>query len=208
MGYRYDTVGTRYWGSRCDWLYEAELAYQFGTNVDDSDHSAGAMTFGIGRKMTNVLWTPTLWFYYDWASGSDDGLNGFDHYYPLAHKYLGFMDLYARKNLEDANVLLTLSPHERVKLLAWLHVFRLQNGNDVPYNLNNSAYAGLTPGTSVSQDLGTELDLTLDLTLTERMNLLFGYSHFWAGDYYTDPDSPAPFHDDADFFYTQFTVNF
>jgi len=207
-GYQYDTLGTRYWGEQNNWLYEAEGAYQFGTRTNDANHSAGAWTLGLGRKLARAPWNPTLWFYYDWASGSNDGTGGFDHYYPLAHLYLGLMDLYSRKNVEDINLLLKMSPHERVKFLAWFHVFRLQNGNDVPYNLNNSAYAGLAPGTSVSRDLGTELDLILDFTLTERTDLLFGYSHFWAGDYYTAPGSVAPVSTDADFFYTQFTVNF
>jgi hypothetical protein len=42
------------------------------------------------------------------------------------------------------------------------------------------------------------------------MDLLFGYSHFFAGDYYTQTTLPpgVTFQGDADFFYTQFHWNF
>lgn len=92
----FHTVGGRIQGKAGDLLFEAWGAYQFGDNTDGSDHSAAAYTVGLGRAWECHCWNPTLWVYYDWASG--DGLgagdgNGFHHLFPLAHKYLGFMDL-------------------------------------------------------------------------------------------------------------------
>ena len=77
----------------------------------------------------------------------------------------------------------------------------------MPYNINMTAFNGLTGGSSGSQDLGQELDLVATYTLNKQMNVLFGYSHFFAGDYY-DLTAGVPTNADADFFYTQFLMNF
>lgn len=206
-GFDYDLLGGRYNGNLEPWMYELEGGVQFGKNSDKSDHSAGFFTLGLGRKLQAWDWNPTLWSYYDWASGDAVRGNGFHQYEPLGHKYLGFMDFYGRRNIEDINLQLTLQPTERLKLLAWYHYFLLQNSRDMPYNLDMTPYANLPSGTAHSRDLGHEIDLTATVTLTARASMLFGYSHFFAGDFYkTTPG--VPFKGDADFVYTEFTLNF
>jgi hypothetical protein len=204
---QYNTIGGRYYGNKDALLYEFEGGYQFGENPDDSGHSAGFFTSGLGRKADGLPAKPTLWVYYDWASGDDTVRNGFHHYEPLIHRYLGFMDLYGRRNIEDVNVLLSLQPQEKLTLQAWYHFFWLQNIHDVPYNPDMSPFANLPAGSSANRELGQELDLTATLIITPRTNALFGYSHFFSGEYY-DTTPGVPYADDADFFYTQYTVNF
>ena len=204
LGFHYHTIGSRYHGERDDWLYEAEGGVQFGKDIDDTDHSAGFFTLGLGRRM-DMPWQPTLWTYYDWASGDDTVNNGFHHYEPLAHRFLGFMDLFGRRNIETVNLLLTAQPRERLQLLVWYYYFWLQNGNDVPYTVVMTPYAGMTSGTGV-RDLGHEIDFLATWSMTPRTELQFGYSRFFAGRFYRSTDLDVPNH--ADFFYTQFTVNF
>lgn len=206
-GFRYDTLGTRYWGSEDNWLYEFEGGVQFGKNADMSDHSAGFVTAGLGRAFPCAKFAPTVWLWYDWASGDDTVGNGFHHYEPLGHKYLGFMDLFGRRNIQDINVQATASLTDRTKLLVWYHYFSLANQNDVPYNVTMTPYAGLPAGSSGSKDLGHEIDVILTRTLTPRSSVLFGYSHFFAGNYYATT-AGVPFNGDADFFYTQWHMNF
>ena len=203
----FHTIGGRVKGSHGCYDYEAWGAYQFGENTDGSDHSAGAFTLGMGRTWDCHCWKPSVWVYYDWASG--DGLgagdgNGYHHLFPLAHKYLGFMDLFGRRNIESPNVLLTVQPHEKLKLLLWYYYFRLQNGNDTPYSVVMTPFnAGVAP---TSSDLGHEIDLIANYTINARMSVLLGYSHFFAGDYYDNPALPTSA--DADFFYAQFQFDF
>ncbi|MCY2991772.1 MAG: alginate export family protein [Planctomycetota bacterium] len=206
-GFDYQTAGGRYNGSSGQWLYEAEGGYQFGKNSDRTDHTAGFFTLGLGRKLECLTWKPTLWGYYDWASGANQAGNGYSQYEPLGHKYLGYMDFFGRANIEDANVQLTMQPTERLTLLAWFHYFWLQNGHDVPYNVDMVPYANLGTNSAGSRDLGEELDLTATVTLTQRMSAMFGYSHFFSGQFYKTTPS-IPYRGDADFFYTQFTVDF
>lgn len=190
-----------------DWLYELEANVQFGKNSDDSGHSAGSVTVGLGRKFPCTVFTPTLWGYYDWASGDNTVGNGYHHYEPLAHKYLGFMDLFGRRNIQDLNLLATANLTSKVKLIVWYHYFRLANGNDVPYNVTMSPFNNQAAGTSGSKDLGHEIDLVLKQTITPRVSVLYGYSHFFAGSYYSTT-AGLPHTGDADFAYLQWHLNF
>ncbi len=206
-GFRYDTLGSRYWGGEGDWLYELEANVQFGTNADNSGHAAGSVTAGLGRKLPGLMFSPTLWGYYDWASGDNTVGNGYHHYEPLAHKYNGFMDIFGRSNLHDINVLLTADLTEKVQFLVWYHYFALANGNDVPYNVDMSAFNGQAAGTSGSRDLGHEIDFLITCNITPRSSVLLGYSHFFAGDYY-DATAGLPYNGDADFAYVQWHLDF
>ncbi|OHB85633.1 MAG: hypothetical protein A2V98_22590 [Planctomycetes bacterium RBG_16_64_12] len=202
--FEFDTLGTRLLGTRGPWLWEVEAAIQLG-DYQQFDHTAGAWTVGMGRKLQDLPWKPTVWAYYDWASGDDQIGNGYHHLFPLGHKYLGFMDLFGRRNIESPNVLVTMSPCEKVKLLLWYYAFFLENQNDVPYTL---AMTPFNPANApASAYLGQEFDLITTWQISTRTNLLFGYSHFFAGDYYHN--TPGVPHDgDADFFYTQFALDF
>ena len=206
-GFAYDSLGARYNGTLGEFLFESEGAYQFGSNADGSDHDAGFYMIGLGKAFTDHSCKPTAWIYFDWASGGDElgAGQGHHHFQPLAHKYLGLIDFYARSNLIDLNFLTTLQISKKVKLLLWYHNFWLENQNDTPYNVNMSAFApGVTPG---DDELGQEIDAVLTIGINERSNIIFGYSHFWSGDYYNTPGLPV--NDvDANFFYTQYTLNF
>ena len=205
--FKYDTVGMRASGSRNQLLYDIEAAFQFGDNTDGSDHAAGMATFGLGKKIACHCWNPTLWLYYDWASGDNDrgAGNGFHHGFPLAHKYLGFMDLYGRRNIEDLNMLFTLQPSQRLKLLTWYHYFFLETQSDTPYSVVMTPFNGANaPG---STELGHEIDMVASYKISARQNVVLGYSHFIAGDYYSTT-AGVPYNGDANFWYSQWTINY
>jgi len=206
-GARYDTIGGRLYGNQEEWLYEFEGGIQLGENPGDTSHTAAFCTLGVGYKFEDVAWKPELWAYYDWASGDNTTGNGFHPYVQRAHYYLGFMDLFARRNLEDFNLKLSVKPTSKLTLLAWCHFFSLANGNDVPYNLNTRPYAGLPAGSAGSQTLGTELDLLATYDVNESTQLRFGYSHFWAGSFYnTTPGVLSNL--DANFAYAHYLYRF
>ena len=212
VNFNYHTIGGRVSGKTDnDFLYVTEGGVQFGDNSPGlGDHGAGFYTSGLGRQLQLGDWKPTLWLWYDWASGEDDfndvarGDDGFDHLFPLAHKYLGFMDLFGRRNIQDYNAqFITPFFSSKVKLLLWYHYFRLDELTtpyDVvmqPYNTNTQAG---------DKELGHEIDVLFNVTLNPRNNMLIGYSHFNAGDYY-DTTAGNP-NNDADFFYLQYQTRF
>ena len=51
--------------------------------------------------------------------------------------------------------------------------------------------------------IGSEVDVTATYTPHKRVKLQAGYSHFFTGDFVSDTGA----HSDADFVYTQLTLN-
>ena len=201
-------ISTRWSGEHCCWLWEIEAAYQFG-RYDGDPHSAGFYTIGAGRKLS-LPWSPVVWVYYDWASGdkdpTDDFNSTFNQLFPLGHKYFGFMDIVGRQNIEDWNVLLTLKPCEKLSFLLWWHVFHLQQPLDALYGAGGLPIRLPPPG-GAGRDVGQELDLTLKYSFTPRADILFGYSHLFAGDFIVNTTPPGG-GVGQDFYYTQFSLRF
>jgi len=220
LDFNFQTVGARVAGkSSRGTLYEFEGGLQFGENSPGfGDHFAGFFTGGLGRQLDLCLsghsWKPTVWLWYDWASGGDDlpgavGDDGFHHLFPLAHKYLGLMDLFGRRNINDINAQLITPLGKNMKLMLWYHYFFLDQ-KTTPYSVGMTPYNTAPAG---SRDLGHEIDLVLNVDLNPRNSLLLGYSYFASGDYYTStagiPNAlPARASGDAQFMYTQYQLRF
>jgi hypothetical protein len=195
------TLGLRLNGSLSEqWLFEVEGGPQFGRQSGlGLDHEAAFATAGIGRKFDDMLpWSPTLWCYYDYASGNNLGgdFNRFNQLFPLAHRYLGFVDAVQRSNIQSPNVLLTASPSPNWNLLLWyLHFMANQDTDIVPAN------GGTPPQSLSSKDYGDELDIVAKYNIGPRSNVLVGWSHLWRGSKILAPN-------DADFLYMQWELNF
>jgi hypothetical protein len=205
VGFRYHTSGARVAGERQGVLYEVEGAFQFGSQYNDAGHAAGMFVGGLGRKFEIGNWKPTLWGWYDYASGDrDPRAGGFHHLFPLAHKYNGLMDLFGRRNLHDLNVQLITPVNEKVNFLVWYHYFLLDKAT-TPYNITMLPYNLANP--AASRDLGHEIDLLWTINRTARDQVQLGYSFFGAGDYYKLTPGVQS-RSDAQFFYTQYHVQF
>ncbi len=200
----FNTLGLRYEAHRAPWHMEVEAAYQFG-QFGAVDHSAGAYTVGLGRDLVMLPRTPQLWVFFDWASGDSVQGNGFHHLFPLGHYYLGFIDLFGRRNLQTVNILYKHQLAPKWRLLLWWYVFWLQRTDDVPYSVTMTPLVS-TPGGS--RELGQELDLIVGYRISPRMDLLVGFSYFWAGKFWATNPSPGIFNGDAHFTYIQWITNF
>ncbi|MEM6689971.1 MAG: alginate export family protein [Planctomycetota bacterium] len=213
VDFSYHTIGTRLFGKTDGGtLFEFEGGFQFGDNAPGlGSHGAGFFTGGLGRVLNIGDWKPTVWMWYDYASGEEDfadasrGDDGFDHLFPLAHKYNGFMDLFGRRNLHDINAqfITPVAGSKKVKLLLWYHYFLLDELT-TPYDVTMNPYN--TVSQAGDRELGHELDVLFNIGITPRQSLLIGYSYFSAGDYY-DTTAGVP-NNDADFFYTQYQARF
>ncbi len=214
------TLGSRLAGSRDSLLYEFEGGTQFGDNSNGSNHSAGFFTAGLGRKLDLMGgdWKPTVWAWYDYASGEDNIADagrfgdGFDHLFPLGHRYNGFMDLFGRRNLHDLNAqFITPVMGDKVSLLLWYHYFLLDELT-TPYNVNLTAFN--TTAAAADRELGHEIDVLFNVNINPRNNVLVGYSYFNSGEYYeqtsggTAGNNGIPFLGDAQFFYFQYQMQF
>ncbi|MEM7560553.1 MAG: alginate export family protein [Planctomycetota bacterium] len=192
------TIGTRLLGGRGDLVYDFEGGAQFGRQSGlGLEHESAYATLGFGRKIKHD-WKPVLWFYWDYAAGNNTGgdFNRFNQLFPLAHKYLGFIDAVQRSNVESPNVLLTMQPTKKFKLLFWYYHFMSNQDSDIVPAIGGTPNQAIT-----SKDLGDELDILGIWSLGPRSQLLAGYSRFWIGNKILETT-------DADFAYVQYQVNF
>jgi len=203
------TIGSRWQGRASDVLWDFEGGFQFGRYGSDVQ-AAGFTVAGIGYEFARSRWKPRTWLYYDWASGDADPANGrhgtFNQLFPWGHRYFGFMDLVGRQNIRDLNLQAAASPTERTNLLLWYHIFHLAQARDALYNASGTPIRN-SPNGAAGTNVGQELDLLLQIIVNPRADVLFGYSHFFAGSF-VKATNPAGVSGNADFYYSQWSWRF
>lgn len=201
------TVGGRIFGSignrRLD--YDFEAAYQRG-DVDDKDVQAFMIGSQFGYRFTKTAFQPRVFLGFDFGSGDKDPNDGkvgtFDQTYPLGHLFLGYMDIVGRQNIISPNIGFTFSPLNKMTCEATgLFFWRAREEDDL-YNAGSGVVRKGASGTSL--EVGQEIDILLKYAYNIHTVLLFGYSHFFPGDFIsqTGPDDPA------DFIYTSLEFTF
>ena len=209
-------------GTLAGFDYEAEGAYQFGRDQgridlaypnatgDMLDHEAYAFEARVGYTWEEVKWKPRLGVEYSFASGdtdpNDDKDESFLNLFPTNHKFYGYMDLFAWKNIHNPVASLKFTPDPKVTVQIDGHGFWLATNEDAWYRAN--AVAQVRPFSAAGADaetfVGTEIDLTIGYNVHRALKFLFGYSHFFAGSYLEDTGTA----DDADFAYAQMVIGF
>ena len=116
------------------------------------------------------------------------------------------MDLVGRRNIEALSLRFSVRPHPRLRLAVAGHQFWLQSNKDALYNAGGAPIRRDPSGDS-GDNVGQELDVTATFALLDRVDLLLGYSRFWAGDF-VDATNPPGVSGNADFFYTQLRARF
>jgi hypothetical protein len=178
------TLGTRWAGDKNRWLYDFEGMLQFGER-GAGDIFAAAGTAGVGRQLCAPL-NPTVWLYYDFASGDQNPNAGdfhtFNQLFPFGHYYMGWLDLVARQNIHDVNAHLYLYPTKWITVNVQYHHFELASRKDALYNAGGNAIRR-DPTGAAGRHVGDEIDLIVNFHLTRQSDLMVGYSHLWAGDF-------------------------
>ena len=209
LGDRY-TLGTRWLGTfptdgGRSYLTDVEGGYQFG-NDKFQQVQAGYFTGGVGHVWKSVKWEPTVWGFYDWASGDNnptDGVNStFYQHYGLVHAYLGLIDNVARQNTSDINYRVSVKPTKKLQLQAAQHFIQLANNSDSLYTITGQKFG--SPG-GHGRDVGNELDLLATYTYNQNFSIEAGQFWFWYGDYI---HSVQPARQDAQQFYVQTTFRY
>ena len=211
--------------------YEAEAAGQWGRAHGRSgaafpgpasqDHRAWAAMVRGGHTWKDWAWKPRLGVEYSVASGDenpdDDRHESFLNLFPTNHKFYGYMDFFAWKNIHNPSVQLKVTPYQD-KTHAWknlwvqldCHAFWLFTNEDAWYRANGVATVRPvnTAARNADRYVGSEFDLTVGYAPLKWLRLLAGYSHFFAGDYLADTATATAGRDDADFAYLQTVITF
>lgn len=181
------TLGARAWHKADGFDADFELAHQFGERARDSIEAA-MIAAKLGHTWTEAEYKPRIGIDFDWASGDDSPTDSnyqtFNQLFPLAHAYLGYLDLVGRQNIQDISPNASLQLDERSTLRVAFHDFKLDEKLDALYSVGGAATLR-DPTGRAGDNVGQEWDLTLSRNVKDEVgfldNLLFGYSYFTPG---------------------------
>jgi hypothetical protein len=190
---RISTVGSRYAGDRGRFLWDVEGALQLGSQ-QDQDVLGGMASLGVGRRFTGSRLSPTVWAYYDVASGDNDPNAGrfttFNQLYPFGHYYLGWSDIAGRQNIRDANVHVSLSPVAWVSVWLQYHHLWLARAEDALYNAGGAAIRR-DPSGNAGTNVGDEATAVVNLHIDAQSDVMVAYAHLFGGRFLEDTAGPA-----------------
>jgi len=209
IGQEWYTVGARQKGKAGGLDYRVEYYHQFGdagatanqrlaalytaeSYSDDVDRDAYMFGIRVGKTFKNTKYSPTVTFWYDHLSGTDDtdgtsnDMASFDTHHDTGHKFYGLMDHYLARDGQRTDML-------GLRDMAIKTKFKLQPGwilkadmhwfnTDTDFGDNPTIAATTTlaaADTTLGTDLGQELDITLVHKYASNVKLVYGYSHYW-----------------------------
>ena len=197
------TIGGRYSGQADQVLFDFEGALQGGEKGGQLI-LADAFTASVGYNFKDVPLTPQVWLGFDHASGDANPGVGqtnetFNQLFPFGHYYFGFIDVVGRQNINDFTGQLALFPSKWITTLVQFHVFRLDTASDALYNAGGIPIRRSAGGLA-GRSVGEEVDLLMNIHLSKHQDILFSYSHLFAGSFLQRTGGGG----DADYFYLQY----
>ena len=202
------------------WDFAFEGAGQFGDVVTSGvsrDLQACALTGSVGYTFSNVSAKPRIGIGYDYASGDSNPIDGkqqtFELLFGTNHGFYGLADLIGLRNLSSPRVSFSAKPAKNLTVTADYLLFWLANTADSFYPETGAGRTGNGYGKHPKFDnyVGSELDVVAKYAITSWSELHLGYAHFFAGDYIEQSVASVPANGgakDADWLYTQLTLNF
>ncbi len=172
--------------------YRAEVTFENVKAADSTgerqyDLEAG-YTFDAAKKFRVAI-------EYFSASG------GFDQLFPTGHKWLGYADLFSRRNMKGYHAKVAGQIFSGLVASVDYHHFERQDTSRPAYKFNGIAAYGVTGDSAAIAD---EYDLVLTYTLDENLTVEGGASRALPGDYLKDNGGS----DVASFYYLQVATSF
>lgn len=178
---RRHTAGLRAWSLWADTAdFEFEGAYQFG-DVGDENVAAWFASTVVGYKPGDSTLAPRVFVGLDAASGDNSpggSVQTFNQLFPLGHAYFGLADALGRQNVLAANLGCSVKATSKTTATLTGHIFRLMDKDDGIYGVTGGLFRA---GPFNSSDVGQEIDLLVNHTVTKFFNVYGGYSHIFAG---------------------------
>jgi len=199
------TIGGRVFGKAEIVDYSLEAAYQ-GGNWRGDNLKAYAWAAQVGVTLEETQMKPRFLIEVANASGDTDPTDGkqrtFRTLFPTNHMHYGYADLLAWMNMWDIRLGFGLWVSDVVNLTVDYHHMRLVNANGGWYDASGGLIRQGTTGDG--RHLGDEVDFQLKWKPWKPLSLLFGWAHFFDGEFVRDTGGGG----DADFLYMQSHVRF
>ena len=199
------TVGLHVDGKVGRWDYRGTGAWQTG-RVGPDDICAFGLNARLGYTF-DAPWKPRLGAEFSYASGDRNPRDGkcgtFDGLFAGVGGVYGWMNVVSWKNLADYEATFSIQPTKALSLSTEYHMFRLASDTDGWYWCNGKSLRRDATGHSGS-GLGQEIDLIARWQMCRNLELLAGYSHFFAGSFVRGTQGGG----DADWVFAQLTFKF
>lgn len=208
-GFDLYTVGVRPHGRVGAFGWEAEVARQTGGFAGDP---VRAMSWSARGTWTaaDAPGKPTVGLSIDVASGDHDPTDNthetFNQLFPLAHAYLGHLDLIGRANIINVQPDVTVKLQANTTLRLAYHMFRLEDRRDALYAASGAPSLADPTGRS-GTDVGEEIDLSVMHvleSLAPHARILVGVARFFPGAFVDALGSS----ENVDLAYAQFQLDF
>lgn len=193
------TAGVRLKGATGAVDYRVEYATQsgktLGTDIKDADQTNAEVGFKFGDSRVSA----------EYFSANKN----YNQLYPTGHKWLGFADLFARRNIDGFVVHASHKFMEHMQANLDYHIFNRVDSATAVFGLagNLAGNTGTAYGTTgTDKNVGSEIDLTLSCTKMKAMTWTAGYSAFMGGQYWKDNVSAT--NDKVNYYYLMATTNF
>lgn len=208
-GFAVNTFGGRFVGEYRQFLYDFEGAIQGGRWADQSI-LAGMGVAGLGYYFKNAPATPTLWAYYDYATGDPNpnatGVHRtYSTLFPFGHSYFAGLDAIGRQNIRDFHLELGAFPANWLRVQLGYHVLDLANAKDALYSPSGGVVRRDRTGNS-GTDVGQALSATLQIHIDRHQIFFVGYGHLFAGDYVRNTAASPAAARDLEALWIQYTL--
>lgn len=181
------SLGIRYKQSWDSWDVRTENIAQNHTNLDSTEHT---VNLEVGYKAGSLGR-----FYIGAAQASEN----FDQLFTNRHKFNGLIDIVGRRNLNTYELGYKKSISDKLKLTLKYLSFSQKSTGVGAYNQPTSS---VISGNVEESQIGQEVDLNLDYSLSKGESLGLGVSSFDHGDYFNDDP------DNSHFTYLQYLIKF
>ncbi|OQW49173.1 MAG: hypothetical protein A4S09_03660 [Proteobacteria bacterium SG_bin7] len=175
--------------------YRLEYTKENGTAVT-KESEAYQGDIEVGYKFNEVSWKPRI------SLESFTAGSSYNQLYPTVHKWLGYADLFGRRNISGF-VVHTSFEVGGVSTMIDFHQFTRSDSTVSVFKLDGTTALG-TAGGSTSNDLGTEIDLTVKWKANPNLAVMAGASTFEPGAYLANQFSGIK----PDFYFLQMESTF
>lgn len=182
------------------WDFDADVAYQTGTDRNLRDVSAWASHLELAYNWSD-WWEPRIALWVNTASGDgdpNDSRSGhFESLYGATYGFYGFTSFFNWENVINPALHLQISPSHRITVESIYRLYWLYDPADGWQRTGR-----LNPAGNTASFVGSEIDLRFTMRLTKYSSMETGMGLFFPGDY-ARVTGPAP---RASFFYSAITL--
>ena len=185
-GFDVHTIGGRFVGQSSQILWDFEGSLQYG-NWANQRTEAGMYLAGLGYWFKNVPTAPTVWAYYDFASGDSNPGNTnvhrtFNPLFPFGHSYFAGLDAIGRSNIHDVHLEFCSFPANWMRITAGYHIMELDQAKDALYNSTGSVVRQDPTGKS-GTNVGNAINTVVQFHIDDHQIFLVNYAHLFSGSF-------------------------